>query len=313
MDRARVPLSHFTAAVRQSSEPSHETTVHEQEWLAAQFDTHRDHLRGVAYRLLGSATEADDAVQEAWLRVSRNDTSDVDNLGGWLTTIVSRVCLDMLRARASRREESLDVAATIREPRGDPEHETVLADSIGVALLVVLETLAPVERTTFVLHDMFGLPFDEIALVVGRTPAATRQIASRARRRVRGPARVATDASRQRAVVDAFLGALKAGDLDALLRVLDPDFVMRADAAVAGTAREVRGAGAWAKQAVAFARGLQFVHPIVVNGAPGLVLAPRGRLIRALRFEIAGDRIVAAEVIGDPARLRALELSAPSL
>lgn len=285
--------------------------MHEQDWLAAQFDTHRDHLRGVAYRLLGSATEADDAVQEAWLRASRNDANDVDNLGGWLTTIVSRVCFDMLRSRTSRREESLDVATTVREPRGDPEHETMLADSIGVAVLVVLNTLAPVERTTFVLHDMFGLPFDEIARVVGKTPAATRQIASRARRRVRGPARVATDASRQRALVDAFLGALRAGDLDALLRVLDPDFVMRADASVAGTASEVRGAEAWAKQAVAFARGLQFVHPIVVNGAPGLVFAPRGRLIRALRFDIVNDRIAAVEVIGDPERLRTLELSAP--
>lgn len=285
--------------------------MHEQDWLAAQFDTHRDHLRGVAYRLLGSATEAEDAVQEAWLRASRNDANDVDNPGGWLTTIVSRVCLDMLRSRTSRREESLDVATTVREPRGDPEHETMLADSIGVAVLVVLNTLAPVERTTFVLHDMFGLPFDEIARVVGKTPAATRQIASRARRRVRGPARVATDASRQRALVDAFLGALRAGDLDALLRVLDPEFVMRADASVAGTATEVRGAEAWAKQAVAFARGLQFVHPIVVNGAPGLVFAPRGRLIRALRFDIVNDRIAAVEVIGDPERLRTLELSAP--
>ena len=285
--------------------------MHDQEWLAAQFDTHRDHLRGVAYRLLGSATEADDAVQEAWLRVSRNDTDDVENLGGWLTTIVSRVCLDMLRSRTSRREESLDVAATVREPRADPEHETLLADSIGVALLVVLNTLAPVERTTFVLHDMFGLPFDEIGRVVGRSPTATRQIASRARRRVRGPSRVATDATHHRALVDAFLGALRAGDLDALLRVLDPDFVMRADASVAGTASEVRGAEAWAKQAVAFARGLQFVHPIVVNGAPGLVFAPRGRLIRALRFEIVGKRIVGVDVIGDPERLRTLELSAP--
>ncbi|HET7189508.1 MAG TPA: sigma-70 family RNA polymerase sigma factor [Gemmatimonadaceae bacterium] len=285
--------------------------MHEQEWLAEQFDTHRDHLRGVAYRLLGSTTEADDAVQEAWLRVSRNDTSDVENVGGWLTTIVSRVCLDMLRSRTARREEALDVAATVREPRADPEHETMLADSIGVALLVVLNTLAPVERTTFVLHDMFGLPFDEIARVVGRTPAATRQIASRARRRVRGPSRVATDASRHRALIDAFLGALRAGDLDALLRVLDPDFVMRADASVAGTASEVRGAEAWAKQAVAFARGLQFVHPIVVDGAPGLVFAPRGRLIRALRFEIVEDRIVAVDVIGDPERLRTLELTAP--
>jgi RNA polymerase sigma-70 factor (ECF subfamily) len=287
--------------------------VHEHDWLAAQFDAHRDHLRGVAYRLLGSATEADDAVQEVWLRISRTDSSDVENLGGWLTTIVSRVCLDMLRSRQSRREESLEVAGSVRDPRGDPEHETMLADSVGVALLVVLQTLAPVERTTFVLHDMFGLPFEEIARVVGRTPAAARQIASRARRRVRGPSRVAADASHHRALVDAFVGALRAGDLDALLRVLDPDFVIRADASVAGTASETRGAEAWARQAVAFARGLQFVHPIVVNGVPGLAFAPRGRLMRVMTFTIVGDRIVAADLIGDASHLRTLELSAPQL
>jgi RNA polymerase sigma-70 factor (ECF subfamily) len=287
--------------------------VPEHDWLAAQFDTHRDHLRGVAYRLLGSAAEADDAVQEVWLRISRTDASDVENLGGWLTTIVSRVCLDMLRSRESRREDSIEVAASIRDPRGDPEHETLLADSVGVALLVVLNTLAPVERTTFVLHDMFGLPFDEIARLVGRTPAATRQIASRARRRVRGPSRIAADASRHRALIDAFLRALRTGDLEALLRVLDPDFVIRADASVAGTATEVRGAEAWARQAVAFARGLQFVHPIVVNGAPGLAFAPRGRLMRVMTFVIVEDRIVAADLIGDASRLRTLELSAVQL
>jgi RNA polymerase sigma factor (sigma-70 family) len=289
--------------------------VHEHDWLAAQFDTHRDHLRGVAYRLLGSAPEADDALQEAWLRVSRADANDVENLGGWLTTIVSRVCLDMLRSRESRREESLDVAVTVREPRPDPEHETALADSVGVALLVMLNTLAPVERTTFVLHDMFGLPFDEIARIVGRTPAATRQIASRARRRVRGPSRITADASRQRALVDDFIAALRAGDLDALLRVLDPDFVMRADASVAGTATEVRGAEAWATQALtgarAMARAMEFVQPIVVNGAPALAFAPRGRLTRVLTFTIANGRIAAADLIGDPARLNTLELSAP--
>jgi RNA polymerase sigma-70 factor (ECF subfamily) len=287
--------------------------VHEHDWLAAQFDIHRDHLRGVAYRLLGSATEAEDAVQDAWLRISRTDVGDVENLDGWLTTIVSRICLDMLRSRSSRREESLEGATQVRDPRGDPEHETVLADSVGVALLVVLSTLAPVERTTFVLHDMFGLPFEEIARLVERTPAATRQIASRARRRVRGPSRIAGDASRHRALIDAFLAALRTGDLDALLRVLDPDFVMRADASVAGTATEMRGAEAWARQAVAFARGLQFVHPILVNGAPGLAFAPRGRLMRVLTFTIAGDRIVAADLIGDASRLRTLELSAPRL
>jgi RNA polymerase sigma factor (sigma-70 family) len=289
--------------------------VDEHDWLAAQFDTHRDRLRGVAYRLLGSVTDADDALQESWLRVSRAETNDVDNLGAWLTTIVSRVCLDMLRSRESRREESLDVTTTVREPRRDPEHETLLADSVGVALLVMLNTLAPVERTTFVLHDMFGLPFDEIAQIVGRTPAATRQIASRARRRVRGPSRVAADASRQRALVDDFIAALRAGDLDALLRVLDPDFVMRADASVAGKATEVRGAEAWATQALtgarAMARAVEFVQPIVVDGEPGLVFAPRGRLVRVLKFTIANDRIVAVDLIGDSARLRALELSTP--
>jgi RNA polymerase sigma-70 factor (ECF subfamily) len=287
--------------------------VHEHTWLAEQFDTHRDHLRGVAYRLLGSATEAEDAVQEAWLRIGRSDTSEVENLGGWLTTIVSRICLDMLRSRDSRREDSIDVAATVRDPRGDPEHETQLADSVGVALLVVLNTLAPVERTTFVLHDMFGLSFDEIAGLVGRTPAATRQIASRARKRVRGPSRIATDVSHHRALIDSFIGALRSGDLDALLRVLDPDFVIRADASVAGTATETRGAEAWAKQAIAFARALQFVHPIVVNGAPGLAFAPRGRLMRVMTFTIVENRIVAADLIGDESRLRTLELSAPEL
>jgi RNA polymerase sigma-70 factor (ECF subfamily) len=287
--------------------------VHEHEWLAAQFDTHRDHLRAVAYRLLGSATEADDAVQEAWLRTSRADASDVDNLGGWLTTIVSRVCLDMLRSRESRREESLEVAASLRDPRRDPEHETVLADSVGVALLVVLDALAPIERAAFVLHDIFGLSFDEIARIVGRTPAATRQIASRARRRVRGPSRIRGDASRHRALVDAFVAALRAGDLDALLRVLDPEFVIRADASVAGTAIEVHGAEVWAKQAFGFARLLQLVHPILVDGAPALVFAPRGRLVRVMTFTIVDDRIVAADLIGDPRRLRTLALSAPQL
>jgi len=285
--------------------------VDDHDWLAAQFDSHRDHLRGVAYRLLGSAVEADDAVQEAWLRVSRADASEVENLGGWLTTIVSRVSLDMLRTRESRREEALEAATAARDPRRDPEHETILADAVGAALLVVLDTLAPLERTTFVLHDMFGVPFDEIARIVGRTPAAARQIASRARRRVRGPSRVAADAPRHRALVDAFLGALRSGDLDALLRVLDPDFVMRADATVAGLATEVHGAQAWAKQAVLFARGLQFVHPIVVDGTPGLMLAPRGRLMRVLKFTIVGDRITAVDLIADPPRLRALTLSAP--
>ena len=292
------------------------------DWLSEQFEANRERLRGVAYRLLGSLSDADDAVQESWLRVSRSDAS-VENPGGWLTTVVSRVCLDMLRARESRREQALDVAAPIaaHDRRTDPEHEAVLADAVGVALLVVLGTLSPVERTVFVLHEMFAVPFDDVARIVGKTPAAARQIASRARRRVRGSARGGdgADIAAQRAVVDAFQAALRNGDLDALLRVLDPDFVIRADAAVSGTATEVRGAAAWAPQALGFARSLggaraqSAVQPALIDGAPGLVLAPNGRLLRVLTFTFARDRIVSIDVIGDPVRLRTLSLSAPHL
>lgn len=289
------------------------------DWLSGQFEANRDHLRGVAYRLLGSLSDADDALQEAWLRVSRSDTA-VENPGGWLTTVVSRVCLDMLRSRQSQREEPLDVVAPIAvdERHANPEHEAVLADAVGVALLVVLDTLSPIERTVFVLHEMFAVPFDDIARIVDKSPAAARQIASRARRRVRGATQGgASDVASQRAVVDAFLDALRAGDLDALLRVLDPDFVIRADAAVSGTATEVRGAAAWAPNAIGFAqslnaaRALGAVQPALVDGAPGLVFAPRGRLVRVLRFTIAHDRVVSLDVIGDPERLRALDLSVP--
>jgi RNA polymerase sigma-70 factor (ECF subfamily) len=292
------------------------------DWLSRQFEANRERLRGVAYRLLGSLSDADDALQEAWLRVSRSDTT-VENPGGWLTTVVSRVCLDMLRSRESRREHSLDVSTPIaaHERRADPEHEAVLADAVGVALLVVLDALSPIERTVFVLHEMFAVPFDDIARIVGKTPAAARQIASRARRRVRGSARVAGgaegDLEAQRAVVDAFVAALRAGDLEALLRVLDPDVVVRADAAVSGTATEVRGAAAWASQAVGFAQSLRGaqalrgVQPALVDGTPGLVLAPRGRLRRVLKFTIARDRVVSVDVIGDPDRLRALALTVP--
>jgi RNA polymerase sigma factor (sigma-70 family) len=288
----------------------------EAKWLVERFEAHRTHLRGVAYQMLGSLSEADDAVQETWLRLSRADTSSVENLGGWLTTVVARVCLDMLRGRKSRREEPLD--AHVPEPIVshedgiDPEQETLLADSVGLALLVVLETLAPAERVAFVLHDMFDLPFDEIAPIVGRSPAAARQLASRARRRVRGGATVPDgDLTRQREVVDAFLDASRGGDFDALLAVLDPDVVLRADrsAVPAGASREVRGALAGAKGALAYSRRARFAQPALVNGAVGIVVAPRGRLFGVLGFTIARGRIVEIEVIADPERLRQLDLA----
>jgi RNA polymerase sigma-70 factor (ECF subfamily) len=286
------------------------------EWLAERFEANRTRLRAVAYRMLGSLSEADDAVQETWLRLSRSDTSGVENLGGWLSTVVARVCLDMLRSRKARREEPLDANVpepiANREGRTDPEHEALLADSVGLALLVVLDRLTPAERLAFVLHDMFAVPFDEIARIVGRSPTATRQLASRARRRVRGAATVpAADLSRQRDVVDAFLAALRSGDLDALLAVLDPDVVVRADEAAArpGAPREVRGARAWAKQALAFSRGARAARPALVNGAVGVVVAPRGRLFRVLSFTVVRGKIVQVDVIADPARLGQLDLS----
>jgi RNA polymerase sigma factor (sigma-70 family) len=286
------------------------------EWLAERFEEKRGHLRGIAYRMLGSLSEADDAVQEAWLRLSRSDSTAVENLGGWLTTVVARVCLDLLRSRKSRREDPLDadVAAPIarRHGRTDPEHEAVLADSVGLALLVVLDTLTPPERLAFVLHDMFAVPFDEIASIVGRSPEAVRQLASRARRRVQGaPAGSSADLARQRDVVDAFLAALRGGDFDGLVAVLDPDVVVRADASVgiAGGPTEVRGAQNWARSAIAAAQGARFAQPALVNGAVGLVVAPRGRLFRALSFTITDGKIVQVDVIGDPARLRQLDLA----
>jgi RNA polymerase sigma-70 factor (ECF subfamily) len=285
------------------------------DWLARRFEAHRGHLRRVAYRMLGSLGEADDAVQEAWLRLSRSEVSDIDNLGGWLTTVVSRVCLDMLRSRKTRREESLDgspaeTAASAAHVR-DPEEEAELADSVGLALLVVLETLDPAERLAFVLHDMFDLSFEEIAAIVGRTPVAARQLASRARRRVRGaPALGSTELARQRGVVDAFIAALRAGDFESLIAVLDPDVVFRTDVpGPPGAPIEIRGAQTWAKGALAYARAARFMQPALVNGAVGLVLAPRGRLLRALTFEFVDGKILAAEVLSDPMRLRALDLA----
>ena len=288
----------------------------ENEWLAEKFEENRGHLRGVAYRMLGSLNEADDAVQEAWLKLNRSDPSDIENLGAWLTTVVARVSLDMLRTRKARREDSLgpgvpEPVATGSEG-GDPEKEAVLADSVGLALLVVLETLEPAERLALVLHDMFAVPFEEIASIVGRTPAAARQLASRARRRVQGADTVSgADLARQREVVDAFLAALRGGDFEGLIAVLDPDVLVRSDVAAVGPggSREVRGARNWAKGAIVAARGARFAQPALVDGRVGLVVAPRGRLFRVLSFTFAGGKIAQVEVIGDPARLRELKLA----
>ncbi len=283
----------------------------EHDWLAERFETHRTHLRAVAYRMLGSLSEADDAVQEAWLRLSRSDTIGVENLGGWLTTIVARVCLDMLRARTSRREESLGahVPDMSRADGSDPEHEALLADAVGLALLVVLDRLVPAERIAFVLHDLFAMPFDEIAPIVGRSPTAARQLASRARRRVRGAATVPdADVIHQRAVVAAFLAASRGGDFAALLAVLDPDVVFRADRSgmPAGAPSEVHGAAAVAKQ---YAGRAQLARPALVNGAVGIVVAPRGRLMMALGLTFTRGKIAAIDVIADPTRLRDLDLA----
>ncbi|WP_437320167.1 sigma-70 family RNA polymerase sigma factor [Sorangium sp. So ce385] len=285
----------------------------EDRWLAERFEAHRAHLRAVAFRMLGSVGEADDAVQEAWLHLSRADTTGVENLGGWLTTVVARVCLDMLRSRKARREEPMapDPAAD-REAGTDPEREAVLADSVGLALLVVLDTLTPAERLAFVLHDLFAVPFEEIATIVGRSPAAARQLASRARRRVQGaPPSPDADVGRQREVVDAFLAAMRGGDFDALVAILDPDVVLRGDATAAPPAGvELRGARACAKRALSGARGAKLARPALVDGAVGVVLAPRGRLFRVLRFTLARGKIAGIDVIGDPEQLRDLDLSA---
>jgi RNA polymerase sigma factor (sigma-70 family) len=285
----------------------------EHEWLAGKFEDNRSHLRAVAYRMLGSLSEADDAVQESWLRLSRSDTSSVANLSGWLTTVVARVCLDMLRSRKSRREESLSVQApdpiASRQDGGDPEYEALLADSVGLALLVVLETLAPAERLAFVLHDMFDVSFDEIAAIVGRSPVATRQLASRARRRVQGtPTIPDANLTRQREVVDAFLAASRGGDFDALLAVLDPDILFQADRAAvqAGGPPSVRGASAVARM---FSGRAQAARAALVNGAVGIVVAPRGQLFLVLIPTVVGGKIVEIEVIGDPERLRQLDLA----
>jgi RNA polymerase sigma-70 factor (ECF subfamily) len=287
--------------------------MHEREWLAEQFEANRTHLQGMAYRMLGNLSEADDAVQEAWLHLSRADTSTVKNLGGYLTTIVARICLDMLRARKSRREESLEASGaepiTHRESESDPEYEALLADSVGLALLIVLDTLTPAERLAFVLHDIFAVPFDQIAPIVERSEMAARQLASRARRRVRGGASVQNaNRAEQRAVVEAFLSAAREGNFGALLSLLDPEVVLRHDrtAVPVGALPEVTGAQAVAKQ---FAGRAQAARPILVNGAVGVVVAPRGQLLLVLDLTITHGKIAEINVIADPARLQKLDLA----
>ena len=294
----------------------------EHDFLAQRFEENRTHLRAVAYRMLGSISEAEDAVQEAWLRLSRSETSDIQNLGGWLTTVVARLCLNTLRSRRSRREvpleEPLGEPPSVRVPDPivsradgiDPEQEALLADSVGLALLVVLETLTPAERLAFVLHDMFAVPFEEIAPIVGRSPAAARQLASRARRRVQEAATSPdVDLTRQREAVNAFLAAARDGDFDALLAVLDPDVVLRADSGAvrAGLSREVRGAQAVAEQALTFAQLSPFAQPALVNGAAGVVVAPGGRPYAVMGFTVTRGKIVEINILADPARLHQLD------
>ncbi|PXY22672.1 RNA polymerase sigma factor SigJ [Prauserella muralis] len=287
----------------------------ETDFLATRFEQHRGHLRAVAYRMLGSLAEADDAVQEAWLRLSRTDSSEIENLGGWLTTVVGRVCLNMLRSRQQRREEPLDPYVpdpVVERPDDvDPEHEAVLADSVGLALLVVLETLSPAERLAFVLHDLFAMPFDEIAPIIGRTEVATRKLASRARRRVQGTApEPEGDLARRREIVDAFLAAARGGDLDALVAVLDPDVVVRTDGGRLRPSVVLRGPQEVARGATAFARIAEHTVPALVNGEPGAVAMADGKPISVAAFTVVGDRIVALDVLADPERIARLDLSA---
>jgi RNA polymerase sigma factor (sigma-70 family) len=288
----------------------------ERDWMAERFEEHRTRLRAVAYRMLGSLSEADDAVQEAWLRLSRTDRSEIENLGGWLTTVVARVALKMLRSRKLRREEPLGVH--VPEPiidrvdRMDPEHEALLADSVGLALLVVLETLSPPERLAFVLHDIFAVPFDEIATIVDRSPQAARQLASRARRRVQAE-NTAPDADlkAQREVVEAFLAAARDGDFDRLVAVLDPDVVLRVDLGplLVGGSREVRGAAAVARQAVTYSQLGILTQPALINGAAGSVSFRDGRPFSIGGVIVRGGKIVEMDILADPARLRELDLS----
>jgi RNA polymerase sigma-70 factor, ECF subfamily len=293
-------------------------TLDKNEWLADQFEKNRGHLRAVAYRMLGSVSDADDAVQETWLRLNRSNAAAIENLGRWLTTVVARVCLDMLRSRKSRGEISL--GAHLPEPivsphdRIDPEQQALLADSVGLALFAVLETLAPAERLAFVLHDMFGVPFDEIASIVQRSPTAARQLASRARRRVRrAPATVPdADLTRQREVVDAFLAAARSGDFNALLVVLDPNVLLRADrgAVTPGASIVIRGARVVAERAMMFANIAEFARPALVNGAAGIVgFSTRGRPFSVMGFTVVGGKIVEIDILADPVRIDQLDLT----
>src|SRR6516225_2969447 len=284
----------------------------ESDWLAEGFEKNRTRLRAVAYRMLGSLAEADDAVQEAWLRLSRSDASGVDNLGGWLTTIVARVCLNVLRSRKTRREEPMGVhvpdPVVSRADGTSPEDEALLADSVGLALQVVLDTLAPAERLAFVLHDMFDLPFEEIAPLVARSPTATRQLASRARRRVQGAAvpTIERDVARQREVVEAFFAAGRAGDFDALVRVLHPDVVLRSDVP---KVQEQRGATRVARMALVGARRTASVLPVLVNGTAGAIIIEDERAARVMAFTVSAGQIVEVDVIADPERLRQIDLA----
>jgi RNA polymerase sigma-70 factor (ECF subfamily) len=286
--------------------------VDENEWLARRFEEHRIHLRAVAYRMLGSLSDADDAVQDAWVRVSRAETDDVQNLGGWLTTIVARICLNMLRSRNVRREDSLEVHLPdpVISPEGvlRPEDEAMLADSVGLALQIVLDALAPAERLAFVLHDMFDLPFEEIAPMVGRSPTATRQLASRARRRVTGAENPSPDPdlARQRAVVDAFFSAARNGDFEALVALLHPEVVLRADYGPArpGASTVIHGASAVASQARLGANPAAQIQPALVNGASGVVITIGGRPHVVMAFTVVEDKVIEIDVIADPERVR---------
>jgi RNA polymerase sigma factor (sigma-70 family) len=289
-------------------------SVSEREWLAERFEEERGHLRAVAYRMLGSFSDSDDAVQEAWLRLSRSDAAAIENLGGWLTTVVARICLNMLKARKSRLEDPVGVhvpdPVVSPEDGLDPEQEALLADSVGLALLVVLETLEPAERLAFVLHDMFAVPFVEIAPIVGRSPAAARQLASRARRRVQGAAPLPdADLATQREVVEAFVAAAREGDFDALVAVLDPDVVLRADAGLLPAGGEVRGAEAVARGALGYSRLGLHVQPALINGAAGAVSTRDGKPFSVVGFTVRGGKITEVDILADPERLRELDLS----
>jgi RNA polymerase sigma factor (sigma-70 family) len=284
------------------------------EWLAARFEEHRSHLRAVAYRLLGSVSEADDALQEAWLRLSRSDMSGVESVGAWLTTVVARVSLNMLRSRKARREQSLEARfpdPIVASADADPERQALIADSVGFALLIVLETLAPAERVAFVLHDMFAVPFDEIAWITERSPAAARQLASRARRRVRQAPVPDPNLARQREVVDAFAAAAQEGDFAALMTLLDPEIVLREDAGPGrpGESVIVRGARAVAERAASFAQLTPYARPVLVNGAVGALVAPEGRPFALMSFTVTDGRIVEIDVLADPLRLSELKLA----